>query len=319
MVLILGEDSVRPLPVIRYSIDVVISHFRYRTNIADYFELHFFEKTHKERKTFFVTEDANRFIFLVDGEEDVHKYRDKDQMYRVLRKFTKREQLFCPPENHSEFEDFLTRHKAVLYKRNHAYSGVGIELWSVDDSDLSILYEKAVKQPAILDELVIQHPKLARLNPDTVNTVRIYAIMIADICHFIAAEFHIGRSGQIVDNYERGGLSAIVDLKTGAIIGDAYDLRRNPYQAHPDTGAPIRNFVLPLWDEVLRFTEECARACPLPCMEWDIAIREKDCVLIEANPNVKNCQLQLEPSHGRKRQFEDLEKLYRSGKSDGVN
>lgn len=310
IVLVLGEGSVRLLSVLRYSIDVIISHIRYKASTADYFESRFFEKTHKERKTYFTTEEAKRFIDLVDGKENVRKFHDKNYMYHVLGKLTKREQLFCPPESYAEFEDFLKRHGTVFYKRSDIYCGSGVERWSLDTSDIRELYERSLEYPAVLDEPVIQHPEIARLNPDTINTVKIYAIMIADVCHFIAAEFRIGRAGAVVDNCERGGLFAQVDLKTGTILGDEYDLRRNSYSIHPDTGVPIRNFVIPNWDEVLRFTEECARACPLPCMEWDIAIRESDCVLIEANPNVRNCEIQLGGSHGMKKQYQELEKLY---------
>jgi hypothetical protein len=84
----------------------------------------------------------------------------------------------------------------------------------------------------------------------------------------------------------------------------------NKYTVNPDTGIEISGFILPNWVEVLRFTEECAHACPLAAVEWDLAIRENDCVLIEANPNARNSEIQMGESHGRKRQFKELEKLY---------
>jgi hypothetical protein len=99
-------------------------------------------------------------------------------------------------------------------------------------------------------------------------------------------------------------------MKTGKIIGAAYDLQLNQYTHHPDTGAKITGYKLPNWEEVLRFTEECARACPLAYVEWDIAIRENDCVLIEANPNARNVGIQLGPLNFRKKQFEELLEMY---------
>ena len=134
--------------------------------------------------------------------------------------------------------------------------------------------------------------------------------MIENACRFVAAEFRMGRAGSFVDNIERGGLAAGVDIVTGEIIGTAYDLQMNPYTVHPDTGAAICGLKLPNWQQLLRFTEECARACPLAFVEWDIAIRENDCVLIEANANARNTEIQMGEFHGRKKQFEELEELY---------
>ena len=101
-----------------------------------------------------------------------------------------------------------------------------------------------------------------------------------------------------------------MDPQTGAIIGEAYDLQMNPYPAHPDTGVMISGYTLPNWPEVIRFTQECARACPLSYIELDIAIRENDCVLIEANVNARSSTIQMGVFHGRKKQFEELKKLY---------
>ena len=315
--LMLRENPVRPWSVIRHCIGIGICHLLYGASTADYFELHFYEKTHKERKTYFTTNQALEFINTVNGEENNRLFYDKNYMYRVLGKFTKREQLFCPPNDYREFEDYFSRHRKAFYKTNNTYCGKGIELWSADDSDLTELYKRASEQKAILDEPVVQHPELERLNPDSVNTVKIYTMMIKDECHFVAAELRMGRRGSLVDNLERGGLAAGLDLKTGSIIGTAYDLQMDPYPVHPDTGAAISGYTLPNWEEILRFTKECARACPIAYVEWDFAIREKDCVLIEANANARNTEIQMGAFHGRKEQFQELEKLYVESRDRG--
>ena len=311
--LMFRKDPVRPWSVIRYGADIAVCHFLYRANVADYFELHFYEKTHRERKTYFTEEDALRFVNHVNGVWNNQAFYNKSHMYHVLEKFTKRELLFCPPADYREFEDYLLRHRKVFYKPDRTYCGNGIELWSADRSEIPELYKRASEQTAVLDEPVTQHPDLKRLNPDCLNTVKIYTMMLQDECRFIAAELRMGRGGSFVDNIERGGLAAAVDPETGAIIGDACDLRMDPYPVHPDTGVRISGFILPTWPGVLRFTEECARACPLAYVEWDIAIRENDCVLIEANPNAKNSELQMGVFHGRKKQFQELEELYTRG------
>ena len=308
--LIFHEDSVQPWSVIRHSIGILLCYKFYGASIADYFELRLFEKTHAERKTFFTAYQAQRFISRINGPENNLLFADKINMYCLLGSFIRREQLVCPPENYKVFEAFMKRHRMLFYKASNAYCGSGIELWDIDHSDIQKLYERSLEQPAVLDELVVQHPELARLNPDSINTVKLYTLMCGNRCIFVAAEFRMGRCGSFVDNIERGGIAANIDIKTGAVIGDAYDLQMNQYQAHPDTGVKITGFKLPNWDEILRFTEECARACDLAYVEWDLAIRERDCVLIEANPNARNCGIQMGAFPVRKKQFQELERLY---------
>ena len=307
---ILQRDSVHPLSLFRYCVDAVICHKLYGSSIDDYFELRFFEKTHNERKTYFTTNDALSFINCINGLENNRRFYEKTYMYQVLGKYTKREQLLCPPKDFKEFESFILRHRKVFYKPSNAYCGNGVEVWCTDDSDIKELYEVVSKRAAVLDEPVTQHPYLASLNPDSLNSVKIYTMMIKNECHFVAAELRIGRRGSFVDNYERGGLAACVDITTGAIIGKAYDIRMNQYQEHPDTGVKISGLILPNWSELLRFTEECAHSCPLAYVEWDIAIRENDCVLIEANANARNSEIQMGVFQGRKKQFQELKKLY---------
>jgi len=315
MALTIGENSISPVSVMKHCIGIAICKVLYGASIADYFELRLFRKKHSERKTYLTEKYARQFNSLVNGPENVWKFHDKIYMYQVLNRFIKREQLFCPPHSYAEFESFIRRHGTVLYKKSKSYWGTGVELWSVNGTDIDKLYNRSLNEPAVLDELVIQHPDIARLNPDSVNTVRIYTLMIKDTCHFIAAEFHIGRSGQVIDNYMKGGLAAGIDFETGALMGAGFDLRGNTYAVHPDTGADVVGFTIPNWSEVLRFTVECARACPLAIVEWDLAVRENDCVLIEANPNVGNSEIQMGEFHGRKKQFEELEKLYRQSLS----
>ena len=305
-----GKDHLGLWSLFRYGVDIAVCQKLYGATAADYFKLRFFEKTPRERKTYFTSGDALRFINRVNGEENNRRFWDRNSMYRIMGEFTKREQIFCPPEDRGAFEAFFQRHGKAFFKPTGTFNGSGIEVWSTEDTGVAELYERALGRTGTLDEPVIQHPEMARLNPGTVNTVKLYTMKIREECRFIAAELHIGRRGALVDNYGQGGLSAGVDLDTGAVLGTAYDPQMHPYAVHPDTGAAIEGFVIPHWEEILRFTETCALACPLAYVEWDMAIRAEDCVLIEANANARSSSIQRGVFQGRKRQFAELEKQY---------
>ena len=55
------------------------------------------------------------------------------------------------------------------------------------------LYNKFKKSPAVLDELVTQHQELSKLNPSSVNTIRIFTVMIGNECEIIGGSFKDGR------------------------------------------------------------------------------------------------------------------------------
>ena len=172
----LGEDPVRPWTLFKHCIGVVVYRFLYGTSISDYFEMRFFERSREEKETLFTLYEAMDFINHINGAENNAEFRNKIYMYQVLGKFTKREQLILPADDYPTFEAFLRRHPVVLYKAN-AYCGDGVKLWSTASSDIAKLYEKSLERSAVLDELVTQHPDLARLNPDSINTVKIYTFM----------------------------------------------------------------------------------------------------------------------------------------------
>ena len=65
---------------------------------------------------------------------------------------------------------------------------------------------------------------------------------------------------------------------------------------------------------MLQFVEECAKSYELKYVAWDIAVREEDCVLIEANPNGMTDVIQVAGASGRKKQYDELLALFEKQK-----
>ena len=55
----LNEDPVSRRSLLRHMIGILKCSLLYDASIVDYFELRYFEKTHKERKTFFTKNQAH--------------------------------------------------------------------------------------------------------------------------------------------------------------------------------------------------------------------------------------------------------------------
>lgn len=162
-----------------------------------------------------------------------------------------------------------------------------------------------------MDEPVIQHPELQRLCPSSVNTIRIVSARVNGNVHVIGAALRMSDGKHIVDNYSQGGLAAAIDLKTGRIIGGGINYSNKGFEAHPFSYIPFRGFQIPLWDNVLELVEHAGMDYTLNLVGWDVAIRENDCVLIEANPHPMVRGYQIAGNGGKRVEFRRLYKLWK--------
>ena len=300
----------------RYGIGIVYNYLRYQATISDYFELAFYKKSHEEKLTYITSPQALRFAEFVDSMDSIRKYFSKTEMYKALGDYIHRDQLFTNECTYEQFMEYIKAHPKCIYKPDKDDCGHGVELWSVDANNAEAKYLTAIHAPAVLDELVVQSPVMASLNPSSVNTVRLYSLVIGEECTFFASFLRMGRNGAIVDNLGSGGLLAGIDLNTGTVFTPGADDTGRCFDTHPDTGVSIRSFQIPGWQELLRFTEEAAMHYPMKYVGWDIAVCENGFQIIEANPDPMIHGIQTKFDGGRKKQYEELEKRirdYRNG------
>ena len=142
-------------------------------------------------------------------------------------------------------------------------------------------------QDHIIIEYVHMHPEIKRLNPNSLNTIRVMLINETGCDPYIASSFmRIGtKQSGIVDNTAQGGMFCKVDIENGRF----YDGEKindhiiSPASHHPDTGEPIEG-IIPNWSLVKE--KLIAIANYMPQLEWmgfDIAITEKGFNIIEIN------------------------------------
>ena len=91
----------------RYGMGIVWNYLRYKATISDYFELRFFEKNSKEKKEYLTSKDGLRFAQYVDSQEVFTQLCSKKEMYRELKKYVKRDQLYSAESKKEDFEKFV--------------------------------------------------------------------------------------------------------------------------------------------------------------------------------------------------------------------
>src|SRR5690606_13230805 len=130
-----------------------------------------------------------------------------------------------------------------------------------------------------------QNANLDRLNPDSVNTVRMITYRDPqEKLHVIASVLRIG-NGSVIDNFASGGMFTMLD-DDGVALYPGVDKQSHIYRTHPVTGTAIQGFQVPHYPEIVSMIAEAAKRLPtVPYVGWDIAVTPEGPALIEANHN----------------------------------
>jgi len=154
----------------------------------------------------------------------------------------------------------------------------------LDDEDLR---GRLATSPAgyLVEPKVVQHQVLARLNPSSVNTLRIWVVNDRSGIHVVGAFLRIGRAGSVVDNTAAGGLACAVDVHTG-VVKWALDLTpsRNQHVTHPDSGATLPGLQIPYWKECVAIACNALRVLPGARFSgMDVAVSSDGPLVVEYN------------------------------------
>ena len=150
-------------------------------------------------------------------------------------------------------------------------------------------YKKFLKS---LDDYIItayveMHPDLKKINPYSVNTIRVTVINEHGndpIIPFAFMRIGTKKSG-IVDNVAQGGMVCKINVDTGEFY-DGEVLKNHVYESagvHPDTKEKISGMI-PNWELVKTEIINMSRYCPqLEWLGYDIAITKDGFNIIEIN------------------------------------
>ena len=184
--------------------------------------------------------------------------------------------------------------------------GIGVKLIQSDNGiimdtkkpvkDLFASY----KQSFIVQERLEQHPDLAKLNPTSLNTIRVMSYRRGDEIVVLYAVIRIGRKGQVVDNETAGGIKADIDLQTGRIKGSAIGSPKESLMPVTDVGTPTDGFQIPCFDKVLEVVKEMHLRLPyFNLIGWDMSVdKDGKPTLIEWNRAAELSQVAHGPAFG---------------------
>jgi len=189
-------------------------------------------------------------------------------------------------------------------------SGVGaaagtLQLTSGEHVDLRQFADEIMQKYAsgyVFQTAVDQHPELKALCGDAVSTVRVVTIVEDETPRVLYTLWKLPPRGAMSDNVRQDGIMfALLDPATGAVqrcrrgIGPASEW----IESHPDTGQPMTELQLPLWQSVIDLAVAAHGLFPVNgILGWDIAIGPEGALVIECNENTSHVLYQRASGRG---------------------
>lgn len=267
--------------------DSALERFLHGTNKVDYFQYGFYFKRRPAREQFVTIGKLRTFNHVCNDPEKAKIFSDKAEFARVFKDYIGRDVLDMKHTSLEEFKTFVGKHSKMFVKPQDGTYGRGVSIVECDSLNAEELYKKFYGKNVLVEEVIVQHPLMAKFNNSSLNSIRIVTLVKADGKPVIlpGSVIRIGRAGRIADNFHHNGLGAQIDNETGLICSVGIDKAGNKHIVHPDSKLTLLGFKIPLWNEIKECV--CAAALVVPGVRyvgWDVAVTDDNrVVLIEGN------------------------------------
>ena len=148
-----------------------------------------------------------------------------------------------------------------------------------------VLLDKNEKN-IIIQDIVKQHQELAKMHPQSLNTVRVYTLMLEDGVHVLSSSLKMGAGDSRLDNVERNSGIIVGVKENGELMESAYfDLYSGKTTDRHPGGMLLSEIKVPEFDRMIETVKRAAQYTGnFRLVGWDMSVDENgEIVLIEAN------------------------------------
>lgn len=172
---------------------------------------------------------------------------------------------------------------AVLKISRSSYGGKGVNFIDANTSREEIKELLVSGRDITVQTLIHQHPRMAELNPSSVNSIRIMTMLLEGKAVVLSSVVRIGSLGSRVDNFSSGGVACGV-AEDGTLADVGY-IRDGSQTRELPNGFRFGGFAVPGYQKAIETVKRLQYCVPVfGVVSWDIAIDEQeDPVLIEYN------------------------------------
>ena len=267
--------------------DMIRSLLQYGSSFEEYYNLRFYERSHQNRGTFITTyynlRRYHRMYFL-----------DKRLFNQKFHAYIRRD--WVDLENPADdLLAFFKKHPQAVIKPKQGDSGKGVCLVTLPEpvTQEDVLTLKETYKGALAEEVLRNHPDLRRINPTSLNTMRIITVAGPKGMEILYAGLRVGAAGEVVDNISKGGSVAAIDASTGQVVSGLF-CKATCKTDRTLTGDAVVGLRIPCWTQVIEMLAGAAGELPqMRYMAWDVAVTQTGPALIEGNHTSGNAVIQL--------------------------
>ncbi|MHB1355643.1 MAG: sugar-transfer associated ATP-grasp domain-containing protein [Anaerolineae bacterium] len=269
------------------AVDMLGCTVRYAASFSDYMDYRFFQLDGAARSGYANSGIMHHFYAKMNHKQYKNRFRDKSAFYKHFNQWMGRQCLFLRECTAEEFTRWISTRPLVVAKPHAGGQGIGVEFVDTTTRAPQELYSTLLhKGQDFIEEPIQQHDSLHKLNPTSLNTLRVVTVYTADQVDILCTSLKLGIGTSRVDNMHAGGIAAPVDTDSGQVYGAALSssVWCNGYVVHPNTQEPIVGFRVPYWNSVLELARTAARiVSQVRSVGWDIAVTNQGPILVEGN------------------------------------
>lgn len=273
---------------ILYFVDMIFSYFIHGASPNDYLEYKIYEKSNKIRKNI-ITYKRHKKIDCKYNNYDVDTsiIGNKAKFLKKLDKDIKRDYLYSGECTIQELLKFIEDKGTAVFKPVSLCKGEGVVKLSNDYQGKSFIKQKYLDGlDFIIEEVIKPHQDISVINPNCVNSLRIYTFLKEDGgAEILGAFLKTPSSDSFVDNLAVDGIIFPIDLGYGIIKlpGKAF-LNNSKVYFHPLTGVKMIGYEIPNFKEAIDLVKKCSQKFEnFRYLGWDIAITNNSAEIIETN------------------------------------
>ena len=267
--------------------DILNSMVRYGCGYNDYVTFEFWDLNHKQRDTYLTRFRSKKLMMFMNDHDYAHIFNNKNEFNEVFKDYIGRECIDLETATEEDVVKFFESRQKIFAKMKDLSCGIGCELLKTEDFADAKAFAEYIKEKgfATIEDVIENHPDVAKLYPHSVNTIRIITMLDAQgEPHCLFAVFKMGKDGRIVDNY---GLHGPVDMETGEFLFPAHSGDTTAgmhYTKHPNTGVELLGYKVPYVKEAVEMAKRAAKVVPqMRYVGWDVAITPNGPAIIEGN------------------------------------
>lgn len=267
--------------------DMINCAFKYGAGHVDYSIFGMYNLNKQQRKTILTRGKNCDYVRFLNPKSHWHYFNNKLNFLDKFKSFIDREYLNLNIANEKSFFNFISKHPVFMAKPISGQCGQGIEKINSNNwpsKNKLYLHLKETNQ-ILLEQIIKQHEKINEIFNNCVNTIRIVTIVdLNDNIHIVFACMRIGTGKGVVDNFNSGGISVVIDTEKGQLTGVGVNKKGETFSHHPDTNVKFNGFAIPFWQQSLDLVlKAAALSLPIRYIGWDVAITPEGPVLVEGN------------------------------------